>query len=90
MGSWVFRFNFDTYDFDDEVPLYNKPMKIQKQSHKLKTGEWVVILDCEGKWMYVESITKGKKKRGWLNPTMQCGNPVSVDAPNVPVISIPE
>jgi len=90
LGSWVFRFNFDTYDFDDEVPLYNKPHENSKTVAKLKTGEWVVILDCEGKWMYVESITKGKKKRGWLNPTMQCGNPVSVDAPNVPVISIPE
>ena len=67
-----------------------KPHEDSKTVAKLKTGEWVVILDCEEKWMYVESITKGKKKRGWLNPTMQCGNPVGVDAPNVPVISIPE
>ena len=80
LGTWVYNYN-DSIDDFDSVPLYEEPSLNSKIITQLKGKDSVVIiLDIEGSWMFVETIAKGKKKRGWLDPKMQCGNPYGIDA----------
>ncbi|HNY62253.1 MAG TPA: hypothetical protein PLH70_05005 [Bacteroidales bacterium] len=68
LGTWVYNYDYDTRIYN-VVPLYKKPHADSKIVAKLTDEGAVVILDCEGSWIYVETITKGRKKRGWLNST---------------------
>jgi hypothetical protein len=80
LGTWVYNYNYGTDEFEP-VPLYKEPCKNSKITTMLKGKDSVVIiLDIQGDWMFVETFTKGKKKSGWLDPKMQCGNPYGLDA----------
>jgi len=80
LGTWVFNFDNSTQEYVP-VPFYQKPCENSKMITRLKKDDSVVvILDIQENWMYVETITQGKKKRGWLDPKMQCGNPYGIDA----------
>jgi hypothetical protein len=74
LGTWVQ--NFDGKNFLD-VPLYEKPNTGAKVITKLKSEDDVVVLimDISGNWMYVETFSDKEKKRGWLDPKMQFGDP---------------
>ncbi|WP_280764615.1 hypothetical protein [Parabacteroides sp. PFB2-10] len=76
LGTWVKNYNDATDEYMD-VPLYEKPTTNAKIIVQLKQEDSVVIvLDVDGKWMFVETISsKKEKKRGWLDPKMQFGNP---------------
>ena len=79
LGTWIYNYNDSIGDYD-VVPLYEEPCVSSKIITKVKKENSVmVILDIEENWMLVETIAKGKKKRGWLNPKMQYGNPYGID-----------
>lgn len=80
LGTWIYNYN-DSIDDYDSVPLYEEPSVGSKIITKVKKeNSVVIILDINGSWIFVETIAKGKKKRGWLDPKMQCGNPYGIDA----------
>lgn len=73
LGTWI-------YNFNDSIPLYEKPSLNSKIITKVEPSNSVaVILDIVGDWMLVETIGKQKEK-GWLCPKNQCGNPYGVEA----------
>lgn len=75
LGTWIYNYN-DSIDDYDLVPLYENPCLDSKIITKVKKeNSVVIILDIKESWMLVETIAKGKKKKGWLDPKMQCGNP---------------
>jgi hypothetical protein len=76
LGTWVANLNDSTGEYDP-VPLYKDPSETSEINVKLDSVEEtvVLILDICKNWMYVETISKERKKRGWLNPKMQFGNP---------------
>lgn len=75
LGTWIANINDSTGEYNP-VPLYEDPATDSKIITKLKPEDSVLlILDVNEKWMLVETISKGKKKRGWLDPKMQFGNP---------------
>jgi hypothetical protein len=75
LGTWIYNYN-DSIDDYAPVPLYEKPSLDSKIITRVKKENSVaIVLDIDGNWMFIETIAKGKKKRGWLDPKMQCGNP---------------
>ena len=63
LGTWVFNFDNRTQEYVP-VPFYQKPCENSKMITRLKKDDSVVvILDIQENWMYVETITQGKKKR---------------------------
>jgi len=80
LGTWIYNYNKNIEDFD-LIPLYEKPDKDSKIITKIKKENSVaIILDIKENWMLIETISKKRKKRGWLDPSMQCGNPYGIDA----------
>ncbi|MDR0790656.1 MAG: hypothetical protein LBO06_07655 [Bacteroidales bacterium] len=74
LGTWIYNIN-DTNGEYEAIPIYKEPNTNSKVVANLKKeNSVVIILDVQGEWMFVETIT-GKRKRGWLNPKMQCGDP---------------
>jgi hypothetical protein len=76
LGTWVLNSNDSTREYDP-VPLYKESSIHSKIVARLKPKKDVVvlILDIDGEWMYVKTMSKGRKKYGWLNPKMQFGDP---------------
>lgn len=65
-----------TRNYDNkELNLYDKPNIDSSVASVLKGEQIVKVLDVCNKWAYVETISQGDTKRGWLQPDMQCGNP---------------
>jgi hypothetical protein len=80
LGTWIYNYN-DSIDKYDSVPLYEEPSLNSKIITRVEEENSVaIVLDINGSWMFVETIAKGNKKRGWLDPKMQCGNPYGIDA----------
>ena len=81
LGTWIYNYNSDTKIFES-VPLYKEPCRNSKIITQIKKEDCIVIiLDTEENWVFVETITKGKKKRGWLDPKMQCGSAYGLSYP---------
>ena len=74
LGTWVDNFDGENYL---DVPLYEKSDTSSKVITKLKSEDDVVvlILDISENWMYVETFSDKEKRRGWLDPKMQFGDP---------------
>jgi len=65
-----------TRNYDNQkLNLYDKPSIDSSTSSVLEKEQIVRVLDACNKWAYVETISEGDVKRGWLQPDMQCGNP---------------
>lgn len=73
LGTIIYNYN-DSID-PVPVPLYEKPSSNSAIIQIEEINGVAIILDIQGDWMFIETIGKGKKKRGWLDPKMQCGNP---------------
>jgi len=75
LGTWIFNYDNRKDDYES-VPLYEEPsedsMIIARVDQSINV---VVIWDIKGSWMLVETIAKGRKKKGWLDPKMQYGDP---------------
>ena len=81
LGTWMYNYNDNLDDFDS-VPLYEKPSLNSKIITQVEKENGVaIVLDIIGSWMLIETI-KGEKKKGWLDPRMQCGNPYGINAGN--------
>jgi hypothetical protein len=75
LGTWVSNYNDSTGEYD-LVPLYRESTTHSKIIAQLKpNNSAVIILEVNGEWMLVETISHRKKKRGWLDPKMQFGSP---------------
>lgn len=65
-----------TRNYDDQkLNLYSKPNLDSSVSSVLQKEQIVRVLGACNKWAYVETISDGEIKRGWLQPEMQCANP---------------
>ena len=65
-----------TRNYDNQkLNLYDKPSLDSSTSSVLEKEQIVRVLYACNKWAYVETISEGDVKRGWLQPDMQCGNP---------------
>lgn len=82
LGTWIYN-NNKKIDNNDILPLYENPNTNSRIVAKVKQDHGVVvIIDIDGDWMLVETISKRKKKRGWLDPKMQRGNPYGASYPH--------
>jgi hypothetical protein len=78
LGTWVFN-GFDSTGEYKSIPLYNDTSSNSKVITILKPEDSIVIiLDIRDNWMFVETISKKKKKRGLLDPKMQYGDPLGL------------
>ncbi len=73
LGTWAYNYSNARQEYVP-VPLYKEPRATAKRAATIEGGT-VVILDIADGWLFVETTGKAKKRRGWLSPQMQCGDP---------------
>lgn len=78
-GVWVLKpsLGLNTRNYDGQsISLYREPTKKSDEVARLDEEQTVMILDACKDWAYIKGKSKdGKEVEGWLEPSMQCGNP---------------
>ena len=78
--GWIKKINYiGTYtrNYSSTLNLYDSPSLKSKKRSTIPGGEdcFAIIDSCYKKWVLVRIKNKGKIKKGWIEPDMQCCNP---------------
>lgn len=67
-----------TRNYDGKkVNLYSESDQSSPVSFSFDDVQVVQLLDVCNGWAYVETFDNNKSNKGWLEPEMQCGNPMT-------------